>query len=69
MELRDFVGRGIQTGEVAKITEDIKTESYQGAPEIETDREKIKKRIKRGIPITGMTKQEVIQTLGEPKER
>jgi len=55
--------------EVSKITEDIKTESDNSAPEIETDREKIEKRIKRGIPVTGMTKQDVIKTLGEPKER
>ncbi|NIX16179.1 MAG: hypothetical protein GWN11_09970, partial [Candidatus Dadabacteria bacterium] len=54
--------------EIEKKTADIKVDPVIKT-EIETDRKKIEKSIKRGIPMAGMTKEDVIKTLGEPEKK
>ncbi len=54
--------------EIEKQTADIKIDPVI-EPKIETDRKKIEKSIKRGIPMAGMTKEDVLKALGEPKNK
>lgn len=55
--------------EIEKKTADIDVDPVINKPTIETDRKKIEKSIKRGIPMAGMTTEDVIKTLGEPKKK
>ncbi|NIP38257.1 MAG: hypothetical protein GWO07_04635 [Candidatus Dadabacteria bacterium] len=54
---------------IEKKTADIKVDPAAAKPKIETDRKKIEKSIKRERPMAGMTKEDVLKTLGEPAKR